>query len=129
FPVLGGLWVFYVVQAEYPRARDLGEHLLRLAQEAHDPALLLAAHDALGQTFFFLGEFALARAHLEQVLTGYDPQQHRALSLLLGGEDPGVVCLGLAAGAWWFLGYPDQALQRIRKALILAQTLADPYSL
>jgi predicted ATPase len=35
----------------------------------------------------------------------------------------------MAAGAWWLLGYPDQAPQRIRKALTLARTLADPYSL
>jgi predicted ATPase len=129
FPVLGGLLQISLVRAEYQRARELGEHLLTLAQDAHDPALLLAAHDALGQTFFFLGEFALAQAHLEQVLTGYDPQQHRALTLLLGGEDPGVICLNMVACVWWLLGYPDQALQRIRKSLTLARTLADPFSL
>jgi predicted negative regulator of RcsB-dependent stress response len=34
----------------------------------------------------------------------------------------------LAALALWFLGYPDQALQRIHEALTLAQSL-DPYTL
>ena len=31
--------------------------------------------------------------------------------------------------ALWFLGYPDQALQRIHKALSLAQELTHPYTL
>jgi hypothetical protein len=31
--------------------------------------------------------------------------------------------------AMWFLGYPDQALERIDEALTMAQTLAHPYSM
>ena len=38
-------------------------------------------------------------------------------------------CQSFAAMALWFLGYPDQALQRSREALTLAQELSHPYSL
>ena len=43
FPVLRGLLVFYLLRAELQTARELGEQLLRLAQNVQDPALLLEA--------------------------------------------------------------------------------------
>ena len=60
-PVLWGLWVFYIVRAELQAAQELAEQLLRLAQSAQDPALLVQAHLALGKTLFWLGEFVSAR--------------------------------------------------------------------
>jgi predicted ATPase len=60
FTVLRGLWWFYLLRAGLQTARELGEQLLSLAQRAHDPALLLEAHYALGNTLNYLGEFAAA---------------------------------------------------------------------
>ena len=48
---------------------------------------------------------------------------------LLREIDPGVTCLSRAATVLWLLGYPDQALQRIREALGLAHKLSHPLSL
>ena len=62
---------------------------LSLAQSVQDPALLVEAHHALGQTLFFLGELALAREHLEQGIALYDPQQHRSLPFSMEGMTPG----------------------------------------
>jgi class 3 adenylate cyclase/predicted ATPase len=128
FPVLWGLWRFYNNRAEYQRARALGERLLSLAQQVHDAALLLEAHHALWATLLWSGEFASARAHLEQGSALYDPQQHHAHARLYG-HDPGVCGLSCAALSLWSLGYPDQTLQSMREALTLAQALAHPPSL
>jgi adenylate cyclase len=106
----------------------MGEQLLALAQSQHDPALLIPSHRALGETLFWLGETVAARTHLEQGIALYDPQQHRAHALLYG-HDSGASCLGFLARTLWMLGYPDQALQRSREALALAQQLAHPFSL
>ncbi|MDQ3828367.1 MAG: AAA family ATPase, partial [Candidatus Tectomicrobia bacterium] len=127
FPVLWGLYTFYLVRAEYQIARELAEQFLRLAQRHDDPALLMAAHQALGATLSWLGEFIPARAHLEQCIALYDPQQHHPLAIRYG-HDPGVVSLAYAAWVLWCLGYPDQALQRSHEGLTLAQELAHPYS-
>jgi predicted ATPase len=62
FPVLVGLWKFYLGRAEFQTAYALGEQLLRAAQSAQAPALLLEAHYALGDTLFWLGELLPARA-------------------------------------------------------------------
>ena len=122
-----GLWRFYYVRGEFQTARELGEQLLTLAQRQHDPALLLWPTRPW-EIPCSLGEFVPARAHLEQGMALYDPQQHRSLALLYG-QDPGVVCLAYAALILWLLGYPDQALQRSQEALTLAQELSHPFSL
>ena len=65
-PVLFGLWRFYIVRPQLHTAREIGETLLRLAQRAHDPALAVIAHYALGVTWFCLGALPAARQHLEE---------------------------------------------------------------
>jgi predicted ATPase len=80
FPVLFGLWGFYEAQGKVQTARELAEQLLILAQHLQDSALLLEAHHALGATLFWHGEVAPARAHLEQGIALFAPQQHRSLA-------------------------------------------------
>jgi class 3 adenylate cyclase/predicted ATPase len=126
--VLWGLARFYLVRAEPKTARELGEQFFSLAQRLQDPALVLEAHRALGQTLFHLGDFACARAYLEQGIALYDPQQHRALAFRYG-RDPGVDCRDYTAWALWMLGYPDQAVARIHEALPMAQELSHPFTL
>jgi predicted ATPase len=128
FPVLRGLWVFHEARAELQGARELAEQLLVLAQRLQDPVHLMEAHRALGNSLFWLGEFAPARGHLEQAIALYDFQQHRALAFLYG-TDPAVICLSYAAWALWLLGYPDQARRRSSEALTLAQELSHSPSL
>ena len=41
--------MYYFVCAELQTAHALGEQLLTLAQQAQDPAMLVAAHAALGR--------------------------------------------------------------------------------
>jgi TOMM system kinase/cyclase fusion protein len=127
FPVLRGLWEFYELQGELQTARELGEQLLSLAQRVQEVELLLAAHNVLGDTLIWLGEFAVARDHLEQGMALYNPQQHRSHAFLYG-YDSGVHCLSFGAWALWYLGYPDQALRSIHDALTLAQELSHPFS-
>jgi TOMM system kinase/cyclase fusion protein len=128
FPVLFGLWRFYLVRAEYQTARELAEQCFRLAQRVQAPALRLAAHFALGVSVLWLGEIARARAHLEHSIALYDPQEHRALAFR-AGLDLAVWGLSHLAQALWLLGYPDQALRQNHAALTLAQELSHPPSL
>ena len=127
-PVLFGLWRFYIVRAQLHTARELGETLLRLAQRAHDPALAVIAHYALGFTWFYLGALPAARQHLEEAIARYTPDQRRAPVFRIG-HDPGVACRAFAARTLWLLGYPDQALAHIHEALTLAHELSHPFSL
>jgi predicted ATPase len=126
FEVLMGLCVFYQGRAELKTARELAERLLRLAQHAQNPVLLLWAHNTLGYVVHLMGELVLARSHLEQSLALYDPQQHRAYGFVF---DPGVDGLCRLAQSLQILGYPAQALKKSQEALALARELAQPFSL
>jgi predicted ATPase len=128
FPVLWGLWRFYLVRAEYHTARELAELCLSLVQGVQDPALLLVAHHALGGTLYHRGELPPRRAHLEQGLAHYDRQQHHHLAYRYG-MDVGVWCHSYLALPLWQLGYPAQALTRNHEAITLAQELSHPFSL
>jgi predicted ATPase len=127
-PVLFGLWRFYLVRAQLHTARELGETLLRLAQQAGDPALAVLAHYALGATWLWLGALPAARLHAEETIARYTPDQRRVLAFRMG-HDPGVGCRVQAAVTLWLLGYPEQALARLHESLALAHTLSHPYSL
>jgi len=108
--------------------RELGEQLLSIATHSQDPALLLGALLMVGANWFNLGEFAPARALLEQGIALYDPRQGRHYASLFG-MDPGVFCRSLLSHALWHLGYPSQALSMSHKALTLAQELSHSFSI
>jgi len=128
FPALFGLWAVHLVRGALRTAHELAEQLLRRMQQIYDPALLLYTRSALGNTSFWMGEFLSAREHLVNGISIYDPEHHRPLGFLYG-FDAGVNCLSYAAWTLWHLGYPDQALNRVNEALLLAQGLLHPYSL
>ena len=64
FPALWGLYYVHQVRGQLQRAREVGEELLGLAQQLQDPAAVLEAHRALGNSLFWRGELELARTHV-----------------------------------------------------------------
>ena len=128
FPVLRGLWEFYVVRGMILTGRDLAEELWTIAQKVNEPASLLEAHYALGETLFFQAELIAARAHLAEGIAIYDPEQHHSQAFLYG-QDPGVNCRNYAGWNSWHLGYPDQALRYSREAVTMATQQAHPFTL
>jgi predicted ATPase/DNA-binding SARP family transcriptional activator len=127
-PVLLPLTGFYGMRGEWQTAREIGVQALTLAERMEDPVLRALIHLQLGWVLLLMGEFGPALDHLEHVIGWYDPQQHQALTTLTW-TDPGVTSLTWASWALWFLGYPEQALQRGQAALSLAQSLDHPLTL
>ena len=117
-----------VLRGEAGLAKPLmsAQQLLKLAKRADDSGHLILSARAIGH-IFWLGEFSSARSHLEQAIALYDPQQHSSLAFTYG-EQAGVPTRGFAAHALWYLGYPDQALEAIHKALSIAAELPHPWS-
>ncbi|SIT51016.1 conserved hypothetical protein [Paraburkholderia piptadeniae] len=122
-----GLRVFYQLRAQYETAKELGERLLKQAESAQDPRLLVEAHRALGTTLFRQGEFGIARAHLEQGLALYYRDQDCVQAVFHG--HPGTRLLIVLSMILWYLGYPDQALARSAQARTLARDVSHPLSL
>jgi predicted ATPase len=128
FPTLFGLWRFYNAQPQLHTARELAETLLNLAQQAHNPTLVLPARHALGIPEFYLGNFSLSRQHMEAGIACDAPDQH-AVQVFHLGQNLGVTCRAYAAWTLGLLGYPAQAQVLLHEAMVLADELAHPFSL
>jgi predicted ATPase len=128
FPVLWGVRLFYNTRADHLTARDLAGECLRLAKKAGDPALLMAAHQALGSSLLPLADFEPALEHLEQAIKLSDQDRHAELFFQLGG-DIGVLARSCAALNLFYLGYAERALRLTEEAVGLARKLSDPHSL
>jgi predicted ATPase len=125
FPVLWGLFRFYLIRSDFGAARELAAHFLQLAEKGEDLAPVVEAHLAAGCAFVNLGEFPLAREHFDRGLALYDSSQEEA-HLFLYGHDPRVVHRCFNGWALWSLGYPDKALETVGEALRLAEALHHP---
>ena len=129
FPVLWTLSRIRHWRGELLAARQLAEQLLSLARREQDSLRLLEAHHTLWAISLDMGELASTKGYAEEGLTLYDRLRHGRLGSLYGGHDPGVCSQIHAAKALWLLGYPEQALQIIEGALIMATELSHPYTL
>ena len=128
FPVLFGLWLFYLVRGNLLSARELGEQCLVIAKHQENQAFEVEAHRALGATLYHLSEFKSALAHLEAGLALYHPQQHPVSIFLHYVAEPGMTLLSYSAPLLWCIGYPTQAVQRLRKAARIAEDRNHPFS-
>jgi predicted ATPase len=127
-PVLRGLYTHYHALAEHRTAYELAEDLYPLAEATQDPASMVIACHALGQSLTEMGRLVEAREILERGLGFHDPERYRTLAYLYG-EEHGLSCR-LSLGFDLFgLGYPDQALVHFQEATALARLLDHPHVL
>jgi predicted ATPase len=128
FPVIWGLWQYWLSRADYETALELAKQLLAMAQKLQDPSQLLMAEHSFGNTLWLIGDFEPARASAERHNALYVPEQHHSLASRYGGYDTGVAGRSGLAVNLWPLGYPDQAAQSGRDAIALARQISHAYS-
>jgi tetratricopeptide (TPR) repeat protein len=116
------------VRAELRTAREIAEEFLGLGKRLPYAGIAMRGHLMMGVTLLHQGEFPLALDHLEKALSVFDHKLHRDDALLYA-PNPGVAIRCHAAWSLWFLGHPDEALERIQEALMLARELSEPHGL
>jgi tetratricopeptide (TPR) repeat protein len=129
FRALWGLGGYYMVRGEMELALELLKQALSIAQSSEDAALLHAAHHAMGQTLYWMGQFIPAQTHLELSCSLYDPAPYPSHGSDLPGFCKGVHSLGFSGLSAWYLGFPEQARDRVERALSLARQQSDPFCL
>jgi len=106
----------------------LAQELAEILRRPNASGRLLPAHNAVGQTYLFMGEPARALEHIEAGPVA--PDQHTRRQLVTRyGEDPVVVREMYAALACWLLGRPEQASRRLEDGLRLARELTQPFGI
>ncbi|MFL5288295.1 MAG: AAA family ATPase [Rhodopila sp.] len=127
-PVLRGLYVNHLMKGNLPAAHDIGAQLLRLADQTDNSGWRLEARFAFGQTLaIHEGDLPRARNILAEGEMLYDLEQHRHHAFLFG-QDPGVYCLVVGGWVQYVLGYPDTALDKMRRAIRLSDAVGHPLS-
>ncbi len=115
-------------QGNHARSLELGQQMLEMALRSDDREQIALAHWTLGETQLLRAAFPEARTHLVQGIWRYDANLHRHLTSITG-PNVGVTCMTWLSWALWMLGYPDQALGWVNKALALAEQLDHSLSL
>jgi predicted ATPase len=73
-----------------------------------------------------MGDYDAAEHHTDYAIATYDPDRHHSLTYIYTGHDSGVCCRNMSAQILWLRGYPDQALNRSREAVALAERVSHP---
>ncbi|MEX0826168.1 MAG: adenylate/guanylate cyclase domain-containing protein [Acidimicrobiia bacterium] len=127
FPVVFGLFRFFLLRARLAEGLELADDLMRMAQRFGDVDMMLEAHLAAGTTRFWRGDLHEARLHLDELLQTarwVDDAEH----INRYGQDP--VSVGLAYLGWlrWLLGDTAGALEAASAATHRTSTLDHPFS-
>ncbi|HVW84812.1 MAG TPA: AAA family ATPase [Bryobacteraceae bacterium] len=126
-PVLSSAWIFHAVRAEFEKAMQLGEELLRLAVDDNSAVSSMAGRFVLGSVHFHLGHFGLSQEYMENGLADHANCAPSELALFATPEI-GLFCRAYIAHVLWHRGYPDQALA-VSEETIARASEAHPFGL
>jgi class 3 adenylate cyclase/predicted ATPase len=127
FFVLHGLWAMHLLRGQRQDAYRVATELLLRIESACDQVKFLIAHGALGATLFEFGQFPSVREHLEKAVSFYYAGQEKAGGL--DGFDFLISWLSYLATTMNLLGFPDQALAIVEKAIALGEERGRPFIL
>jgi class 3 adenylate cyclase/tetratricopeptide (TPR) repeat protein len=127
FPILYGLFLFYLVQADREATGDLIDQCFRLADRTQSRAFVLEANNGAGIRAVHGGEHQKARSLLERSFALWEPALGRANAFLFG-QDPGASNRSWTALNEWYQGFPDRAAAHAERALAIARESAHPFS-
>ncbi|HEX6713179.1 MAG TPA: AAA family ATPase [Thermoleophilaceae bacterium] len=122
--VIRGQWMFHLLRGEYETALQLADEMLALAKRGGAP--LAEGHVDRGLVHMYLGEFDLARDHLEAAVAGYDRAGGSTDHIYEAQGDTGVGALAYGAVVLWNLGRTEESRERSDLSLELAELVGGP---
>ncbi len=128
FQACWGLSIFYQARARLDEAIRLAHDLIAIGERMNDRALELMAHQALGSSLLWQGNFAQALECVEHAVSLYRPLEHRRLAYVYG-ENVGVSSRVYASLLLWLEGRSDRSLRFIREAVEIGDSSDHPFSL
>jgi class 3 adenylate cyclase/tetratricopeptide (TPR) repeat protein len=126
FHVLRGLWAFFSVVPDFPRARALGVELEQLAHQSGDAALVGELGPVLGLPALWCGELDVARRHFEDCVAACGGDRDGAQVLF--SEDPAVTALALLGWVYWLEGDSEKARATGNRAIEFAKRIGHAHS-
>ena len=126
FPVIQGLYRFYLVRADIQTALELAEKCVELGQRSENPVHLVEGTNFLGYVRFYKGDLNAAVVELERSLAM--SYEHRDEQLAyLSPEHPGVSANSLLGVVHALKGDIEQARNCSQNAIDLARRHKNPF--
>jgi class 3 adenylate cyclase/tetratricopeptide (TPR) repeat protein len=122
-----GLWAFYLFRGEVGTAHELAQECWRLAQEPRFAEFRLQTHLVMANTLFWLGRFADALQHFDQVVALYDPAQHHNY-IVRYAQNPRITAATTAVVAYWVIGQNERSVMCGNEMYDIAQGLNHDFS-
>ena len=126
---LFGLARLGLAQGKLSTTRGFAEQLLQLSRQNGGGEATLVGHYAIAAACTFAGDLDGARRHFEAFLALYRRGEHPSLSHFLFDSDPEVQCLSVLGLVLWSQGDFAAATASIDRALAIAETLDQPFTL
>jgi tetratricopeptide (TPR) repeat protein len=112
-----GLSSVYAIRGQIRSGLQVAKHLLELA--ANRPEQIFQAKEYIGRYSFWLGELAACNAHMEEAIQLSAAHHEGDSTLSIYAILP--ECWTYLAWALWYQGYPDQAVEKIQRALAMCR--------
>ncbi len=125
FPAIVALGSYYIVRADYQKARATIPLQVELAKISKNELFKHFKDFSIGYVALWLGRIKVAPPLFDQMIEFYDPVKYGEVHLWIG-SDPCVDSLLWSSWALWLLGYPEKALARSQQAVELGHKLNHP---
>ena len=123
--VIRGQWMFHLLRGQYGTALELADEMLLFGERSDHPVRLAEGHLYRGLVHMYLADFDLAREHLWEALTRYQPPD-RSDHIYEAQGDTGVGALAYLAMVLWNLGHAEEARERSDLSLERAERVGGP---
>ncbi len=126
FPVLRGLYTFYMVRADFASALDLAGACLRIAEETGRADQRIEALAALGYTLVYEGRLAEGRQRLEEGVAAYRaaPREFASASTVRHGVMAALALLAIVA---WMQGDHGHSEACAQASMQIARDTGRPF--
>jgi DNA-binding SARP family transcriptional activator len=125
---LRGQSAYHRMGGRFANSLQLAEKLVEIVHTQDDVVLQVEAHSNIGATLYWLGEFQRAHHHFMLARTLIQ-QFNQQSDVYRFGQDSRVFSFTYHAKVLWMCGYPDQALQAMHDALLIARQVEHPGSI
>jgi predicted ATPase len=122
-----GLWTVCVTGGRHRDGLALAEEFVVLAETGRDPEGLLVGERLVGTSRHLLGEQAIARQHLERMLSR--APLGNAADILRFQFDQSVVARAFLGKVLWLKGLPAAAMAAVNRSVLDAQSIGHSLSL
>lgn len=122
-PTLYGLWVYHLLRGHREETLELASQLYQYSDETSLP---LVTSSALAISTFYSGDRKEAGVLLTEAMARFDESQHTVMALTYG-DDADLLPNLYHYWNQWLCGYPEQALQSLKKTDQQIARIGTPY--